>query len=211
MNKIITAILILIACNLQVQAQGKKVFNQKFELGNHAPMYISYYGNLVTFPGIKFGIDWNLSMTEKTKENKKRIKTIRKLLYITPSVAYYINRGSHKGLVVSMDLNWRRYGKKLFYREMGIGLSYFQKFNSGETWEVKSDQTIKNIGNSSRVYFAPAVSFAFGKHFRLKENTSVRIFTKLNVNLLLDYNASILPELSLELGTAWSLNWGIKH
>ncbi|MCF6241852.1 MAG: hypothetical protein L3J74_10975 [Bacteroidales bacterium] len=209
-GKFILVLFIFIAWQ-NVQAQEKKVYYKDFKLGEYAPISVSYYGNLIIHPGIKAGIDWNLLLIEKTKENKKRIKTVRKILYITPNIAYYSHKSSHKGLIISTDLYWRRYSKKLFYSEFGLGLSYYRIFNSGETWEINDDGIVSNIGNTSRGYFAPSFAFALGKHFVYKKNIPVAVFIKINTNLLLDYNATSVPEFSFELGTAWTLNRGIKR
>lgn len=209
MSKLIKILLLLLPFGIFTQEQNKKVFNKELKLNQYAPMYVSYYGNFITHPGIKLGFDWNLFMIEKTKENRKQIKTIRKILLVTPNIAFYSHKASHKGLFLSTDLAWRRYSKNLFYSEISLGIGYFRKFNSGETWEMNDDGTVTNIGGTSRGYFAPSVSFAFGKHFTLKNATPISVFTKLNTNAINGYNATTVPEFSLELGARITFNWGI--
>lgn len=211
MKKLTILLLLLIPLGVSAQVQNKKIFNSEPKLGNHAPMYVSYYGNLATHPGIKIGFDWHLLMIEKRKEKKKKIKTIRKTLLLTPSIAYYSHKSSHKGLMVTTELAWRRYSKRLFYREISLGGGYFRKFNSGETWETNDDGTVSNIGNTSRGYFTPSVSFAFGKQLLSEQLMPITIFTRLNTNFITGYNAGVVPEISLELGVRITPDWGIHR
>ncbi|MCF6357965.1 MAG: hypothetical protein L3J54_09195 [Draconibacterium sp.] len=209
--KRVLALLLLISTGLFAQQHKKEAIHKKFNSGSYAPVYLSYYGNLITHPGIKVGFDWNLLIIEKTKESRKRIKTIRKILLVTPSVAFYNHKASHKGLIISTDLAYRRYSKRLFYREIGLGLGYFRKFNTGETWEVNNDETVNNTGSSSRGYFAPALSIAFGKRFLTKNSVPLSVFTRANVNAIFDYDATIVPELSIELGVQMIFNSGVRR
>ena len=211
MRKSILLLALLLPLGVLAQQQEKKVFNQAYNMGEYAPMSVSYYGNFATHPGIKLGMDWNLLMVEKTKEKRKKIKTIRKLLLVTPSIAFYHHKASHQGLILATDLAWRRYGKKLLYKEVSLGMGYFRRFNAGETWEVVGDGVVTNIGNTSRGYFSPSLSFGIGKRFMLQEQTPAAIFSRLNINGLVNYNASTIAELSLELGVRMTLSKGIKR
>ena len=211
MKNLIIILSFLIPLGGLAQEQEKKIFNKEFKIGEYAPMYVSYYGNFITHPGVKLGFDWNLLMIEKTKEKKKRIKTIRKILLVTPSIAYYSHKASHKGLIISTDLAWRRYCKRMFYREVSLGIGYFRKFNSGETWETIDAARVTNINSSSSGYFAPSISFAFGKRFTVKKAMPISVFTKLNTNVLSGYNACAVAEFSLELGARMTLDWGINR
>ena len=99
----------------------------------------------------------------------------------------------------------------MFFREVGLGIAYFGKFNSGETWEKNTNGNVVEIGNTARGYLAPSVSFAFGKHFNIQQTFPGAVFLRVNANVLSDYNASLLPELSMEVGFRTSLGWGIHR
>lgn len=219
MNKCLSALWVLIFSTSLLWGQeqpsdstaGKKIYNKTFSLGEYAPLSVSYYGNLVTHPGLKIGMDWNLLLVEKTKEKRKKIKTIRKVLLVSPSIAWYRQKQSHTGLLLSADLQWRRYTKRLFFTELGFGLGTFHKFNAGETWAVKSDGSIKQKKLTSRVYFTPALSFGYGKRLLVANELPLDVYTRLNGNILVGYNAGAVPELSFELGARLTPNWGIKN
>ena len=210
MNRIKFFLICFIPLGIWAQNSEKKIFNKEFNLGEHAPLYVSYYGNYVTHPGLKVGFDWNLMTIEKTKEKKNQIKTIRYLFLATPSVAFFNLSETYNALVVSGDISWRRYDKRLFYEEIGVGLGYYTLFNIGDTWETNADGTVSNTGSSSNGYLAPSVSFALGQRFMLKNQTPMEVFTKFNTNFLMNYNASTIAEISLELGVRLNLNWGIR-
>jgi len=195
---------------LGIFAQVKQEKQNAIFDSNKIPLNISYYGNLVIHPGIKIGADWNLLMIHKTKEKKRKTKVIRKILYVSPNVAFYYHNNSNIGIIPSAEVGWRRYNNKLFYREVDFGLGYFHKFNMGETWEVTNDKIEKKI-SSSRGYFTPSLSVAFGKVFLRKEKEPVTAFVKINANNLLHYNANSVLELSFELGFKFYTNKFFKR
>jgi hypothetical protein len=209
MRKLMLLMLLIASFGSSAQEQPTKVIDQRFQSGG-LPFYVSYYGNFLTHPGIKMGLDWNLFMIEKTKEKRRRPKTIRKVLLVTPAISYYTHNASHNGLLASTDLAWRRYSKNLFYREISVGVGYFKRYNAGDTWDVMEDGAVTNVGASSRGYFSPSVSLSLGKRFNKQDPSPISVFTKLNSNLLVDYNASMSVELSVELGLRIIRGWGIN-
>ena len=188
----------------------KKVFNPEFEIPKKTPVYLSYFGNLGVHPGVKGGFEYSLFFKEKTKEKKRKIKTIRKTLIISPSVGFYSHKNSHKGLLISGDLIWRRYTKRLFINDLSLGFGYFRKFNSGTTYEVTSGG-VEEIGGSSRGYFTPSLGYSFGTRFIINEKIPTEFFTKINYHFLLNYNSSAGIEITAELGLRMALNVGINQ
>jgi hypothetical protein len=188
----------------------KKVFNQDFSIPEKTPLFISYYANLGLHAGVKGGLEYSLYFKEKTKEKKRKIKTIRKNLILAPSVAFYSHKKSHKGLLISADLIWRRYTKRLYISDISVGLGHFTKFNYGSTYEI-TPSGIKESKRTSRSYISPSFSYAFGKRFNVKEAIPTELFLKTNINTLLGYNSKVSLELSLEVGLRMSLKYGIKQ
>lgn len=210
MNKLVLAWLILLSFGVMAQESEKQTFKKDFDLGEYAPLHVSYYGNYLTHPGAKVGFDWNLLVIEKTKEKKRKIKTVRNVLLATPSVAFFSLKETYNAVIVAGDLSWRSYDKSLFYKEVSVGMGYYTLFNSGDTWETNDDGSVSNVGSSSVGYLAPSVSLAVGQRFELKNQLPMEVFTKFNTNFLTNYNASSVVELSLELGVRMNLNWGIR-
>jgi hypothetical protein len=209
-NKIMLVCLSLVSFGVLAQETKKQTFNKEFNLGEYAPLYVSYYGNFITHPGAKIGFDWNLFTVEKKKEKKKRTKTVRHLFFATPSVAFFNLNETYNALIVTGEAGWRRYGKRMFYEEVNVGLGYYTIFNRGDTWEANDDGTVSNIGTSATGYLAPSISFAFGQRFVLKNQMPMAVFARFNTNLLLNYNATSIAEVSLELGMRMNVNWGIR-
>lgn len=175
------------------------------------PISISYYGNLMSHPGIKLGMERGIYFLSKTKGRSESPKTIHKLLFVAPSVAFYVHPGSHSGLLPAVDIGWRRYSPKLFFREFSVGLGYFRKFNAGETWEVNDAGNAEYIGGTSRGYFAPSVSLATGKAFSLSGNGSLAVFLKANTNFVTGYSAGIVFEYSAEIGVRVVPGFGFRQ
>lgn len=188
----------------------KKSFNKEFSLPDKTPVFISYYGNLFGInPGIKGGIEYSLFFKEKTIEKKKKTKTVRKNLILAPSIAFYSHKNSHKGLLISADLIWRRYTKRLFISDVSFGLGSYTRINSGTTYE-KTPAGIQESGGSVS-YFTPSIAYSFGKRFTLKESIPTEAFIRTTANPIFNYNSSTSFEFSLELGLRLSLKYGITQ
>lgn len=172
------------------------------------PISISYYGNLILHPGIKLGLDYHLAGIHKTKIKKRKTKVIQKLLYTSPSIAFYSHQKSHSGLFISTDLGWRRYNNKCFYSDISLGLGYYGRINAGDTYEIKEGAAQKRLG--MRNYFTPSLSYSIGQSFKVNEKL-ISIFTKVNSNFILGYNTGWTPELSLELGLRINPNFGLNQ
>ena len=211
MKKVSLLAMIFVLFQISNIAQEKKIFDRDLVLGKRTPVFISYYGNMAVYPGFRAGINWNLFMIEKNIEKKKKIKKIRKLLYLAPSILYYNHPDSYQNLMLRVDAGWRRYTKKLCFYDLNLGIGYVQRFNAGETWEVYEDGSATDKGSASRAYFATTFSFAFGKHISFKNGTDMSPFFKIDTDYLFGYNAAFVPELSFELGFIYTPQWGFKQ
>jgi len=210
MKKHILLIVISITYILSGFSQEKRSIHYDFDIGERAPIFVSYLGNLGIYPGAKLGFNWNLLLIEKTKEKRRFIKTTRKVLYVSPNIAYYVHPSAEQGLFIKADLSWRIYTKRLFYYDFSLGAGYFRQFNTSETWQTNEDGTVSNIGISSRGYFDYSLSFAFGKQLPSKSGNPITIYARINSDVLVGYNAASIPEPSLELGIIFTPAWGIK-
>ncbi len=202
MRVLLWGCVLLLACQLSTQTVPEK---------KPLPWSISYYGNLVTHPGFKIGMDWHLLRIDKEKTRRSKTKNISKFLLVTPSVAYYFHPKSHTGLLVAADLQWRKYGNRGFYTAASLGLGYYTKFNSGETLEVSSDGSVTSKSVSSRGYFTPSIGGELGQRIRWGDNQRLDLFSRLNAHLLLGYNSGWVSELSWELGVRYAPSFGPKR
>lgn len=166
--------------------------------GGRVPLSVSYYGNTFIHEGIKLSADWMWLEIQKSKGKKD--KEIRRQLYTSPYLSYYSHTGSHKGVQIGADALWRRCKPKGWFREAGVGIGYFRRFNSGETWEVADNGEVSKVGGSSRGYFTYGFSVATGKEFTLENEMTLAPFIRLNTNILLGYNTSSLLHANFEIG-----------
>lgn len=188
----------------------KKSFNKEFSLSDKTPIFVSYYGNLFGLnPGIKGGLEYSLFFKEKTIEKKKKTKTVRKNLILAPSVAFYSHKNSHRGVLVSADLIWRRYTKRLFISDISFGLGSYTRINSGITYE-NTPNGIEEVSGSTS-YFSPSIGYSFGKRFTIKESIPTEAFIRATSNPIFNYNSNTSFEFSLELGLRLSLKYGITQ
>ncbi len=188
----------------------KKVFNREFTIPEKTPLVFSYFGSLGIHPGVKAGFEYSLLFKEKTKENKRRTKTIRKNLLLLPSVSFYSHRDSHKGLLLSVDLIWRRYTKRLYIIDVSAGLGHYTRFNSGTTYRVTPSK-IETIKNARRSYFSPSLSASFGKRLQFIKSYSTDIYIRNTYHIYTNFNSLIGNDTSFELGFRMDLNRGISQ
>lgn len=186
---------------------------EEFELGEKVPIQFNYYGNLLVHPGFSLGVDWNLLQVDKlvTKDKSGKSKTIRKVYGLNPTLSFYNHTQSHSALITSIDVFRRRYSKRLFFRQISLGLSYERRFNNNETFEVSEEGNVTNIGTSSRGYLGSNFSISGGKRFMLAGSTPLEAFAGLQARLNFGYAAGVSPAVNFIIGVRLFPNWGITR
>ena len=178
---------------------------------SYVPISVSYYGNMITHPGVKLAVDYPAFGFTKFKAKRRKTKEINKLIYLQPSVAYFVQPQTFSGLLLAADVGLRRYNTKLYFTDAAMGIGYMWRFNHGETWQLddNGDGHKKNIV-SSKGYFAPGLSFGFGKLWIRENKNAISVFSRINSNFLFEYSAGILIEGSLEIGVKINPSFGLK-
>ncbi len=176
---------------------------------NFAPWTISYYSNMLLNTGIKIGFDWNIKLLTRERTKQWGTKTIRKLWFCHPSIAYVNDKPNYHALLLNTELGRRHYTKRMrYYWEGSLGLGYQIRMNPGETWKVDDNGNVKKtIG--MRGYFVPSVAFSFGK--QLKTTIPSWIFCKLHTAIITGFNSYAVPEFNFEVGLRFAPSWGIKN
>lgn len=188
----------------------KKQFNREFEVPSKTPIYISYFGNMAVHPGVKVGFEYTFFLKEKTKEKRNKIKTIRKTLILSPNISFYSHLNSHQGLLVSADLLWRRYTKRLYFFDVSLGLGNYTRFNSGVTYEVTS-VGVTEIKNANRNYISASFSSSMGKRLRVIKSFPSDLFLKNTYHIHTNFNSAIGNDISFEIGLRMNLNKGFNQ
>ena len=188
----------------------KKEFNREFLVPSKTPIYVSYFGNIAVNPGAKIGFEYTLFLKEKTKEKRKKVKTIRKTLILSPSIAFYSHKNSHQGLLISADLLWRRYTKRLYFLDISAGIGNYTRFNSGTTYEVTS-AGVTEIKNAKRNYISAAFSGSIGKRLTRVKSFPCDIFLRNTNHIYTNFNSAIGNDMSFEIGFRMNLNKGFNQ
>lgn len=205
----VAAFAVVLLMAFEAQSQKSAPLGKHLDLGEYAPWSVSYFGELIAHPGFRISTDLALFQLNKTTPKKKRTKYVRKLLTLSPNIAFYNHADSHSALIPAAELSWRRYSKSLFYFEKAVGLGAMMRFNAGDTWQVASDGKAERIGTTSRTYFAPSISLGAGKHIP-GESVSTAIFLKANTNFVTGYAGGSIVEYSAELGARFYFQGGVK-
>ncbi|MEM9341198.1 MAG: hypothetical protein AAGA66_20880, partial [Bacteroidota bacterium] len=180
------------AVKLQAQNQTNPFLDKtEFKIG--------YYGNIAWDNGIQIGAEYLWKEKVKVKERKRRQKKIAKQYLFNGSLGYSTNFNSKtdNGLSTYYGLIWRRTnpkGKQLNIELNPIG--YYRSFLP-KTYEVKGDKVSK-VSLAGRGYYAPSIAFGIGKLRKGKKRSGW--YLNLNYTLRTNYNAGVLPVVSIHYG-----------
>ena len=81
-----------------------------------ASINLSYFGEMITHPGLKTGVTFNLKNWNKNK------------IDLTPSVGFFYHRNYQTGVFMLPELSYARMNKKGNYTAAGIGAGYMRSF-----------------------------------------------------------------------------------
>lgn len=163
----ILSIIIFILISTFCHAQTKKL--ESFS--------VSYYGEMITHPGLKINVDYPLKEWGKTKvPNKGASFPVTKGFFISPSIGLFYHRRYQTGLFFFPEIKYKRQNPKGRFFELGIGAGYLRTFIPN-TFEVNGNSEVNSTHAGSN-YFATNYFFAFGRDLRIKENLPIGYFIK---------------------------------
>ncbi len=177
--------------------------NDTLNIWNTASFTVSYFGNNLIKPGIKFKMDLLLKertiIKSRTKRSGKTVdKSKTKQLLAGANIGFYWHPKSHIGAFNFYELTYRAIKlKNNSYSKIGIGPGIYRSFYP-QTYEVNDKGDVNKIYFGGRMYFAPVLIFGTGKFFKNSIIKS-RTFTT-NLMFLFNYNGGVVPLLNLELG-----------
>lgn len=161
---------------------------------------ISYFGEMITHPGIKVGFEHSLLEKDKVKETKRKIKHKRHQLITGANLGAYTHFKYNTALFLNTEIGYRyiRQGGIIF--ETMIGIGYLRTFLNGKTYVVNKNGDVSNVFLAGSNSFMPSISFGFGHDVSQKSNRITSWFIKPVVFIQMPYNSSVLPHLALEAG-----------
>lgn len=160
---------------------------------------IGYYGNLLWSNGINIGGEYLFKERLKTKQRKKRDKTISKQLLFNGTVGYSTNFSTETedGLSLYFGIALRRKNHKGKFLNLELNpLGYYRSFLP-ETYLVENNKVSK-VSLPGRGYYSPSIAFGIGKYREGKTRTGW--YFNLRYSLRTPYNAGSLGLIFLEYG-----------
>lgn len=165
---------------------------------------ISYFGEMITHPGLKLSADFNMKDWDKTKSSKKdSSKIIHKSLIISPTLGFYYHRRYQTGLFVMPEVKYKRQNRKGAFYEFGVGLGYLRTFISN-TYEVSVNGEVRKV-SAGHNYFATNYFISFGKDLSVKKNLPIAYFIKPQFMYAVPNFPGGVGYLALELGISYRL------
>tara|TARA_R110002096_G_scaffold436050_1_gene666245 strand:+ start:188585 stop:189196 length:612 start_codon:yes stop_codon:yes gene_type:complete len=194
MKKCAVLFLLIYAINLQSQNQLEAL-----SFLNRTDFKVGYYGNFVWNNGINLGLEYGLYEKKIKKERRSGTKIISHHLLLNGSLGFSTNFRSNteNSLHTYYGFIWRRTSSRRWQLNFELNpLGYYRSFLP-ETFEVKGDE-VTEIKFPGRSYYTPSTSIGFGK--MRKESGLSAWYLNLNFSLKTNYNAGVLPMVSLQYG-----------
>ncbi len=151
MKKEITLCLLFLFSSLgifaQVEGKIERKKKTKERIEKTASLSAGYFGQGITQPGLKIGLDYPLITTVKRVERYNRdgelYKTkVRKVEYFAGAhIGGFYHAKSETGLLLDVELGRRKVKTKGTKRSFGIGTGVLQTFRNGPTFSTSSTGT----------------------------------------------------------------------
>ncbi len=165
----------------------------------------SYYGEMVTHPGLKISADLNIREWDKIKSNRKdSSKVINKSFLISPALGFFYHRRYQTGLFLIPEAKYKRQNPKGGFYEVGFGIGYLRTFIPN-TYEVSSNGEVNKV-IAGHNYFASNYFVSFGKDLSIKKNLPIAYFIKPQFMYTVPNFPNGIGYFAFELGIKYILN-----
>ncbi len=165
---------------------------------------VAYYGEMITHPGMKVGVNYRLKKWTKTKENKGGIqKQITKRYLLSPSIGFYYHKRYQTGVFLIPEIKYQRAHQKGRYIEMGLGAGYLRTFIPN-TYTVDDNGEVDNT-SAGYNYFATNLFFTFGHQLKVRNTGVTGYYIKPQFMYALPNFSRGVGYFALELGLIFSI------
>ena len=156
-------------------------------------MRVSYFGVLLTHPGIKIGSEYSLLKSEKLKIKNDKLKINTSQLFISPNLGVYYHKRNQIGFFINTEITYQKIFYCGFLWEITLGAGYLRTFLPNTTYQVDNQGHVKKVFLAGSNYFMPSFSMAVGKRFVRKSNKHLSFFFKPTIFLYMPYNTNKYP------------------
>ncbi len=166
---------------------------------------ISYFGNMLTHPGLKVGYAYIHRQKTKEKQRRKRLRISYHQWVSMYSLAGYIHPRNHGALILNAEGGYRCIRPKGFTRAIYLGLAYMRTFNTGPTYRINEAGQVEKVVLAGHHYILPGLAFALGESFILENRKVLSWHIKPGIGFQMPYNAFMNLMLNLEVGLVYKL------
>ncbi len=161
---------------------------------------VAYFGEFITHPGFKLGVETPFSV--RLKEKKRITKEKSKLL--AASVGMYHHVDNHYGTFLLTEVGGKGTRPKGFTTERWMGIGYFRSWLASPTFEVDDNGEVDQLTGAGRNRVM--LSFAYGIGWDLsRHGLPLRWNLKPTLFLEIPYNNTIMPRVAWEMGVSYRI------
>lgn len=170
-------------------------------------MDVAYFGETLTHPGFKVGVQYPLKSWEKTKIKKGGIENgIQKSIVLSPSLGIFYHKNYQTGLFILPELGYTRKNKKGNFLTYALGAGYMRTFVPNVYDLNPNGEVIKKHKNYN--YFIANYSIAFGKDLSVKKKIPMGIYLKPQLMYATPNYSKGIPYFAFEMGVNY---WLTQH
>lgn len=164
----------------------------------------SYFGEVITHPGLKLGATYELKYWGKSKIKRNGIeKVFQQSFDLSPTVGFYYHKDYQTGLFVMPELSYTRKKVNGNFVTYGLGAGYMRTFIPN-VYDLNSNGEIEKVYKGNN-YFLTNYFIAFGKDLSLMHNIPMDIYIKPQFMYALPNYAMGVMSFALEIGINYKL------
>ena len=153
------------------------VSNALAQFENPESVSVSYFGEMISHPGIKLGADFVITKWDKTRyKDEEFSKVVNKSLMVSPTLGMFYHRRYQTGLFIMPEAKYKRQNSNGRFFELGLGAGYLRTFIP-KTFEVLENAEVKKT-SAGHNYFSTNYFLSFGKDLSIKSDLPIAYFIK---------------------------------
>jgi hypothetical protein len=162
---------------------------------------VSYFGESITHPGLKFGMEFLLS--GKNSHSKTNGKVVYRQLTLAPNLGIYYHPGNHTAVFLNAEIGFRIIRPKGFMTQISAGAGYQRTFLAAKTYQINQQGEAQRVYLAGSDRFMPCMNITAGKMMKGENSRIISYFGGIGAFLQYPFNNMWLPGLVLELGIAF--------
>jgi hypothetical protein len=180
----------------QQQISERAAVRDSIALAHPVDLSISYFGNDIVYPGLKFGAEYLFHSHTKVKAGRKnKLKTHQWVAM--GNVGFFWHPRNYTAFFTDFGVLYRHTGTRGFFWNLGLSPAGVMGTFFNETYEVSPDGDVTEPSLPSRWYYSP--DFVAGIGHGMKNGKSAW-FLNLRFDGMIRHNTFYNALISLEFG-----------